>query len=1670
MSAILCRWLNHKLRLSETVDPRNFARDFSNGYLFGEILHKYQMQEDFNMFLKNDSSIAKENNLSRLEPSLNLLGIFFDKKTAGDLMREVHGVATSLLHQLYVALEEKNNTGTSRTAMQPTVKAKLHKKEHEIYSYHLPQLVKPNANQNFRKMTQHYADKGHQLKDLSEVAQPMQQKKTLKVRDEKRMQKCEEVCRQKHDDSTGNHTELLKQPPCSLNLRRKKRQEELKEKQLQTEIAKFEEKEHKLASSCLVSLSSSRDQPVPADSSLGGIKKGSGVPGSQNKLILQSNSKYIQGIRQRLKENAVAQEERQRRVDRFLMEQVKALEAQQEAQLEDQMVRRLMRQTQQEQRLAEQLMQISRQKEVILENRLFREQQYQEQTERDFQQALDREAVLAQRAKLARDEEMKKELELCNRIAAEHAQSRHREHFDNWLDVLGQIVDLATKVGEYRLLTGNLAPEKKNKEWKELFLKGVPLYEPIRNFQPEPAFFTPLTPSEFQKQEILNNLDYDEYTNMVGEWAWPEDAEDTKLPPSTNDILAYVVQRLRKMAHPSIVESSAPSVPRFRIKACVLGMFGSGKTSCLSKIGEALGVCVLLTDTLVGEALRAFKDAEQVIDQQEEDNVQLHASSTSVQSDLNKQEEKSKCVIKRLSTRAMLGAAAEKELRKGNVVPNEMIVDILVEAISHVPAQAGWILDGFPYNITQAHMLEKALGGSVDEGNDFVSNTLEHAADPDLPIRPLPPPPVLDLALLLDIPDECVVRRAYSHGDTAAAAATASQHADNTMYSGQITPRIAAFHDSWPELETWFGEKQNILVRLNADMEEERLYNAVESVLQQVIQQKHEAPANPLVEDVSLDSSNAQDMSSVESCNSDEKGKDLRHSANVSPSSISVEGSNGGNMVLPESAFSSSSSVSQLYQVPEYLCSHWDNICQSYVNNIKQVMQQMRFQRTLVDRHLFNIRERFGHYLGRPDLKQELVSQWQKTFNSIPDDMREDEETKAELHLRLDELQERLWGITDKRREEDEQERTALMCDGWLEEQAAMLINHHSMIIQVELSRFRETLSTLRVYYWSMHRQGPLESVSKTFKISLQKTTGAEDQEDAKDPLSRGLQDQMSDRKDKERKQHPDSTKSTSKTVDQSPSEPTKSSQDKLLADYEQAFQAIRDMMSAEVQQMETKQQNESLQEKQKATEKVSESAKKAMKENQPPTKHADNASEKTQKPTENTHDQKIKPKIHVEYTAALTHEENSAKVRLELVKGHGLMMVNSLQSRAQETFTNMGKEFQACYLSKMKCIDQLSEVAHHHIEAGAKLQYELVLDNCDFYLNGDCQLVPDASPAPRPPPVEIPNRSILTVTQLESLQCQLSNIAPSGLMSSTGFFVFLEHMVSNSLGRNIGPEVWMDLNETRLLEVVSLLTDEFELVDWRRFLLSAALPWPLPSLTQLLDLLQQFKEADADDTGYINAGQYLQIELWFSSESVQNVPEDPSEPLPYNRLANLRKFFFQLFADPSSSPPQLDYVSMLQYFAADPDPRQGFIRALSVELGQHLQESSQSLLVKSLPSIEEATELTSFRFPEDYTEEEAPFSSSDVFKDQEVSISALLNVVCHKVSKMEGSTPLPPGCLSQEEHKQNLENVYSELGYKSDESVPFSVLSKHPYTQMLMETSTHFQLVNILNATGPSG
>ena len=47
-------------------------------------------------------------------------------------------------------------------------------------------------------------------------------------------------------------------------------------------------------------------------------------------------------------------------------------------------------------------------------------------------------------------------------------------------------------------------------------------------------------------------------------------------------------------------------------------------------------------------------------------------------------------------------------------------------------------------------------------------------------------------------------------------------------------------------------------------------------------------------------------------------------------------------------------------------------------------------------------RGEFAEYLKRPDHKQELVSQWQTDFNSIPTHLRREDAMKAELHCKVD--------------------------------------------------------------------------------------------------------------------------------------------------------------------------------------------------------------------------------------------------------------------------------------------------------------------------------------------------------------------------------------------------------------------------------------------------------------------------------------------------------------------------------------------------------------------------------------------------------------------------------------------------------------------------------------------
>jgi hypothetical protein len=80
-------------------------------------------------------------------------------------------------------------------------------------------------------------------------------------------------------------------------------------------------------------------------------------------------------------------------------------------------------------------------------------------------------------------------------------------------------------------------------------------------------------------------------------------------------------------------------------------------------------------------------------------------------------------------------------------------------------------------------------------------------------------------------------------------------------------------------------------------------------------------------------------------------------------------------------------------------------------------------------------------------------------YNTISDDIRDDEEVKAELHQRVEDLKEDLWSICDKKKDEAERERELIMNDGWLSDKLGILTNQYITLMQV--STCNRNLATL---------------------------------------------------------------------------------------------------------------------------------------------------------------------------------------------------------------------------------------------------------------------------------------------------------------------------------------------------------------------------------------------------------------------------------------------------------------------------------------------------------------------------------------------------------------------------------------------------------------------------------
>lgn len=107
MSHILAQWLNNDVKLSQPIPPPNLDTVFASGYLLGELLHRYDLQDDFTSSFSNAATPeAAIRNYTLVEKTLaDKLGIRLSSNFVRDLIVGKSGCAAQLLYQIKTVLE-----------------------------------------------------------------------------------------------------------------------------------------------------------------------------------------------------------------------------------------------------------------------------------------------------------------------------------------------------------------------------------------------------------------------------------------------------------------------------------------------------------------------------------------------------------------------------------------------------------------------------------------------------------------------------------------------------------------------------------------------------------------------------------------------------------------------------------------------------------------------------------------------------------------------------------------------------------------------------------------------------------------------------------------------------------------------------------------------------------------------------------------------------------------------------------------------------------------------------------------------------------------------------------------------------------------------------------------------------------------------------------------------------------------------------------------------------------------------------------------------------------------------------------------------------------------------------------------------------------------------------
>jgi adenylate kinase family enzyme len=624
-------------------------------------------------------------------------------------------------------------------------------------------------------------------------------------------------------------------------------------------------------------------------------------------------------------------------------------------------------------------------------------------------------------------------------------------------------------------MTEGTAPSAKEvNEWKTLFISGELQLDSTPVEDTNQLQNTPVVQGS---SDVLDEKEFHDYLYYDCDWKLEQD-NIVMFNPKIADIL----ENIDNMLNPS---EPCPSKPVLESKhpynIVILGKPLSGKSIICDRLAQELGLVQIDPEAILKQ--RISKDYQQ--------------------EDISEFDTKLSELI----------ALAKENLVQGQPIDESIIVQIVLNEITRIEQSVfninGWIIDGFPNTQTSLALLETHISGN--DGNPNKRELKSLIIHKEQEQEPEHQEPFLFRAftslIFIDVSNDVIFERASSQKID-----PETRQLYHMVYEPPPETDIKLLNRLMPMNELRLDKAQ-----LNKNLQ---VYNKENKIMINYLVQlgtyntsAHVVPYPDEQEDSleQLDTLYAQVKQIV---NDDKRAiEQIPPPIQITEPSLNVPASSAGRL-SPMSPITTrpGTNVSQPEQpvtvpptpspdvlvvapsvptVPVPLTlefatlfdSEWYTMENLYITGVKQVFRLLREQRKVLLHQIHQLKTQFVKFLTQKQVSadvQQLVSTFQTDFNQRfqAQDLRTKKQIKQDMHLRVEELREQLWEISDQKKQEAEAELNSIRDGNSFGSLEKMVIRQYMQLVQLECNRFVHETKFIMDYYFQIYQTDHEEPIN----------------------------------------------------------------------------------------------------------------------------------------------------------------------------------------------------------------------------------------------------------------------------------------------------------------------------------------------------------------------------------------------------------------------------------------------------------------------------------------------------------------------------------------------------------------------------------------------------------------